>query len=141
MFWENIFKYKWTNEAVDTGVVETLLQRSQLFSSTEKHYFIFAKTGFTKGCIAKAREIGNVKRSYLRGNDRGQGLIEPVDLFRISFRQYYRSALKHWLNRGIATRNTLTLPAKSVIEIVLISSRLVREVSSRLVGTCFTSGS
>lgn len=27
----------------------------------KKYYFIFAKTGFTKGCIAKAGEIGNVK--------------------------------------------------------------------------------
>lgn len=51
---------KWTNEKVDLGVLETLVKRSNLFSYKTKHYFLFSKSGFTKGCIDKANEMGNV---------------------------------------------------------------------------------
>ena len=51
---------KWTNEKVDLGVLETLVERSKLFGYTDKHFYLFAKTGFTKGCIDKAYEMGNV---------------------------------------------------------------------------------
>lgn len=51
---------KWTNEKVDLGVLETLVARSNLFNYTDKHFFLFAKTGFTSGCIKKASELGNV---------------------------------------------------------------------------------
>ena len=51
---------KWTNEKVDIGVLETLVQRSQLFAYKNVHFFLFAKTGFTKGCMDKAAELGNV---------------------------------------------------------------------------------
>lgn len=51
---------KWTNEKVDLGVLETLVKRSNLFSYKTKHYYLFSKTGFTKGCIDKANEMGNV---------------------------------------------------------------------------------
>lgn len=51
---------KWTNEKVDLGVLETLVERSNLFNYKEKHFYLFAKTGFTKGCIDKAMEMGNV---------------------------------------------------------------------------------
>ena len=51
---------KWTNEKVDLGVLETLLKRSNLFSYKTKHYYLFSKTGFTKGCIDNANEMGNV---------------------------------------------------------------------------------
>lgn len=51
---------KWTNEKVDTGVLDTLVIRSQLFNFKEKHFYLFAKTGFTKGCIDKANKMGNV---------------------------------------------------------------------------------
>lgn len=51
---------KWTNEKVDLGVLETLVERSNLFNYKKKHFYLFAKTGFTKGCIDKAAEIGNV---------------------------------------------------------------------------------
>lgn len=51
---------KWTNEKVDLGVLETLVQRSQLFAYKNVHLFLFAKSGFTKGCIDKAAELGNV---------------------------------------------------------------------------------
>ena len=51
---------KWTNEKVDLGVLETLVKRSNLFPYKTKHYYLFSKSGFTKGCIDKASEMGNV---------------------------------------------------------------------------------
>lgn len=51
---------KWTNEKVDLGVLETLVKRSELFSYKNVHYYLFAKTEFTKGCIERAKEMGNV---------------------------------------------------------------------------------
>lgn len=51
---------KWTNEKVDLGVLETLVERSTLFSYKKTHFYLFAKTGFTKGCIDRAKEMGNV---------------------------------------------------------------------------------
>ena len=51
---------KWTNEKVDLNVLETLEDRSCLFHFKEKHLYLFAKCGFTKGCIDKAVEMGNV---------------------------------------------------------------------------------
>jgi len=51
---------KWTNEKVDLGVLETLVKRSNLFSYKMKHYYLFSKSGFTKGCIDKANEMSNV---------------------------------------------------------------------------------
>ena len=51
---------KWTNEKVDLGVLETLVERSNLFPYKDKHFYLFAKSGFTKGCIDKAAELGNV---------------------------------------------------------------------------------
>ena len=51
---------KWKNENVDLDVLETLIERSGLFHYTKIHYFLFSKTGFTKGCMEKAKEIENV---------------------------------------------------------------------------------
>ena len=51
---------KWTNEKVDLGVLETLVKRSNLFSYKTKHYYLFSKSGFTKGCGDKANEMSNV---------------------------------------------------------------------------------
>lgn len=51
---------KWTNEKVDLHVLETLVSRSELLSFNRKHFYLFAKNGFTKGCIDKAKEMGNV---------------------------------------------------------------------------------
>ncbi len=51
---------KWRNEYVDLDVLETLVDRSGLFHYTKMHYFLFSKTGFTKGCMEKAEEMGNV---------------------------------------------------------------------------------
>jgi hypothetical protein len=50
---------KWTNEKVDVGVLDMLVERSQLFHYKRVQLCLFAKAGFTKGCIKKANEMGN----------------------------------------------------------------------------------
>lgn len=51
---------KWTNEKVDVGVLETLVRRSQMFHYSETQLYLFAKNGFTKGCVDAAHKMGNV---------------------------------------------------------------------------------
>ncbi len=51
---------KWTNEKVDISVLDTLMERSQLFHYKTIQLYLFAKTGFTKGCIEKAEDMDNV---------------------------------------------------------------------------------
>ena len=51
---------KWTNEKVDLGVLKTLVQRSRLFSYKKVQLYLFSKSGFTKGCLKRAEELGNV---------------------------------------------------------------------------------
>lgn len=51
---------KWTNEKVDLKILETLISRSQLFPHKNVQLFLFSKSGFTKGCIDKSLELGNV---------------------------------------------------------------------------------
>lgn len=51
---------KWTNEKVDLGVLQKLEKRSQMFHYQDIHLYLFAKTGFTSGCIDAATAMGNV---------------------------------------------------------------------------------
>ncbi|MBR4058428.1 MAG: ATP-binding protein [Lachnospiraceae bacterium] len=51
---------KWTTEKVDLGVLEDLEGKSMLFHFPNKHYYLFAKNGFTKGCMDKANQMKNV---------------------------------------------------------------------------------
>ena len=51
---------KWVNQMVDAGVLETLADRSRLFHYKDVHLYIFAKSGFTKSCVSKAEELGNI---------------------------------------------------------------------------------
>lgn len=51
---------KWTNEKIGTGILETLVERSNLFTYKKKHFYLFAKNGFTKGCTDKSAEMDNV---------------------------------------------------------------------------------
>ena len=51
---------KWTNEKIDLPILEALVARSELFRFANKHYYLFAKTGFTEGCLMRAEEMGNV---------------------------------------------------------------------------------
>ncbi len=50
---------KWTNEKVDAGVLETLVRRSRMFHYSKVQLYIFAKNGFTKGCVEAAGKMGN----------------------------------------------------------------------------------
>jgi len=52
---------KWTNEKVDMAVLDKLTENSQLFHYKRTRLYLFAKTGFTKGCIEKAGMLGNVE--------------------------------------------------------------------------------
>lgn len=51
---------KWTSEKVDTGVLDLLEHRSKLFHYSKVYLYLFAKSGFTGGCIEKAQQMGNV---------------------------------------------------------------------------------
>ncbi|NCB42111.1 MAG: ATP-binding protein [Clostridia bacterium] len=52
---------KWTSQKVDAGIIDTLLERSNLFHYKKVYFYLFSKTGFTKGCTDKAMKLGNVK--------------------------------------------------------------------------------
>ncbi len=52
---------KWTNAKIDSGVLEKLIELSELFHFNKKYYYLFSKTGFTQSCIDEAEKIGNVK--------------------------------------------------------------------------------
>ncbi len=51
---------KWINELVDSEILETLLNRGNLFSYKHKYFYLFSKRGFTKSCIAQAKEHSSV---------------------------------------------------------------------------------
>jgi AAA+ ATPase superfamily predicted ATPase len=51
---------KWTNEPVKIDVLETLVERSELFQYNRKHFYLFSKAGFSQSCSLKAKEMGNV---------------------------------------------------------------------------------
>lgn len=52
---------KWRNEAVDSSVLETLENRSRLFQYSQVQLYLFAKSGFTAGCVEVAEKMGNVQ--------------------------------------------------------------------------------
>ena len=51
---------KWTNEKVDTEVLDKLVKRSQMFHYRKVWLYLFGKNGFTEGCRRRAEEMGNV---------------------------------------------------------------------------------
>lgn len=51
---------KWRNEQTNADVLETLLERARIFRYTHKHLYLFSKSGFTKGCEERAKELGCV---------------------------------------------------------------------------------
>ncbi len=51
---------KWRNEKVDSEVLGTLIERSKLFRYKKVHYYLFSKSGFTKGCTEMAEKDGRV---------------------------------------------------------------------------------
>lgn len=51
---------KWTNEKVDTGVLEKLVSLSRIFRYSKVYFYLFSKSGFTRGCRDRADALGNV---------------------------------------------------------------------------------
>lgn len=51
---------KWRNEKTDLQVLEKLIVYSDLFPYNKKHFYLFSKSEFTKRCIEKSKEMGNV---------------------------------------------------------------------------------
>ena len=51
---------KWTNEKVEVNILEKLESRSRMFRYRKTHLYLFAKSGFTRGCVEKADGMGNV---------------------------------------------------------------------------------
>ncbi len=51
---------KWQNDNVDTGVLNTLIRRSQLFHYSNVSLYLFSKSGFTKGCIEAASKDSRI---------------------------------------------------------------------------------
>lgn len=48
---------KWRNELVPASVLEKLIERSRLFSYPQKHFYLFAKHGFTEQCQQLAKQV------------------------------------------------------------------------------------
>lgn len=51
---------KWMNKKIDPSVLNTFIERSNLFSYKKKHFSLFPKAVFTKGCIDKANVMGKI---------------------------------------------------------------------------------
>lgn len=47
---------KWRNEKVDKAVIDTLLERGELFQYPEKYYYIFSKSGFKENALEYAKQ-------------------------------------------------------------------------------------
>ena len=52
---------KWRREKVDISVIETLVDRGELFAYSEKYYYLFSKSGFQDDAIEYAEKNRNVK--------------------------------------------------------------------------------
>lgn len=48
------------NDKVDLGKLKTLVEGNSLFLFEETHFYLFSKSGFAKGWIDKAADVGNV---------------------------------------------------------------------------------
>jgi AAA+ ATPase superfamily predicted ATPase len=51
---------KWTNDKIGEAELTELEHQSKLFHYPNRYLFLFAKTGFSSGCIEKAARMGNV---------------------------------------------------------------------------------
>lgn len=52
---------KWRNEKVDAAIIDTLTERGELFSYTDKYYYVFSKTGFEEDALMYAKSHNEVK--------------------------------------------------------------------------------
>ena len=51
---------KWTREDVGIEVLDTLVERSELFRYARKFYYLFAKAGFSSDIQSRAAQMDNV---------------------------------------------------------------------------------
>ncbi len=51
---------KWNSSPMDSSILNSLLEKSSLFSSRTRHFFLFSKSGFTESCRQAAEESGNM---------------------------------------------------------------------------------
>lgn len=51
---------KWTNKLIDKPVLDSLLEKGELFNFSDKYYYLFSKTGFTDRCIEAAQQNRNI---------------------------------------------------------------------------------
>ncbi len=51
---------KWTNKPADKAVLDSLLEKGELFNFPNKYYYLFSKTGFTDSCVEAARQNRNI---------------------------------------------------------------------------------
>lgn len=52
---------KWNEKLVDSKVLDDLISKSFLLHANKSNYILFSKSGFTKSCITKAKDTGNVQ--------------------------------------------------------------------------------
>ena len=52
---------KWKNEPISRSILETLINRSNLFNYPKKYYYLFSKVGFTNSC----KELANAVNCHL----------------------------------------------------------------------------
>ncbi len=50
----------WSEDKVDLPVLETLIDHSEIFPHTTKHFYLFSKSGFTRACMDKVNALSNV---------------------------------------------------------------------------------
>ncbi len=55
---------KWRNELVDAGVLQTLVERGEIFSCPEKYYFVFSKSGFDESTAGVAEQFGIMRIAF-----------------------------------------------------------------------------
>ena len=55
---------KWRNAKVDAKVLETLLERGELFAYPIKYYYVFSKSGFEKNTDSLAEQYGIRRISF-----------------------------------------------------------------------------
>ncbi len=51
---------KWTNKPADKAVLDSLLEKGELFNFPNKYYYLFSKAGFTDSCVEAARQNRNI---------------------------------------------------------------------------------
>ena len=49
---------------MDAGVLQTLVERGEIFSCPEKYYFVFSKSGFDESTAGVAEQFGIMRIAF-----------------------------------------------------------------------------